>query len=830
MEQLSAKQHEYAKLINISGKQRMMSQRIVLAAITADGRSTENNQALNKTLLIEQLLADHEVILKTIPSAEMRKFYYSPPYNLDRAVRDYAANMQAQQLTTADNSALVNDASLLLEKLDAAVHAYQIESEAITRKMLERELLVLIGAIVTLSLEYLFLFLPIFRRLKENESNLLNSHEVFQNLVRLSPDGTQVISLDGHLRLYSDLSKERLGYNDHEMDGLHISDWDCGLPYGDIEQIIGALSKDKVLLFETKHKCKNGEIYDALISARLVELNDETLIYASVRDVTALNEMKRRSDIDALKLRVAASSAKMGIWQWNISSDELIWDAQMCQIFEVDKPLSVAEWRLCIDEKDREAVNHKLQQALQNHGAFQATYSIYLPNGRQKRVLASATPLLDKDANTSPLMLVGSLIDVTQEYKNTQQLSSLNLQLSQAQTMAKLGHWDYNHTSQELFWSDEIYSIFSLTKGETTPSVELYLSSIHPDDRAAFKTAFEQSMQNKKPYDIVQRLVLAQSERLKYVREIGQTFFDEHGKPTRSMGTVQDITAQRLNEINSEQYIQLIDKHIITSKTDLNGTITEVSGAFCQITGYSKDQLIGCKHNLLRHPDTPDAYYQSLWHALLNNEHWQGEIRNRNRRGEDYWLTSSYSPILDELGKKVGYSEISQDITARKLAEELAIKDQLTGLYNRFHIDQIMRTEVERSLRYGNSLSLILVDLDHFKAINDTYGHLQGDQVLQQVARILSNNTRTADCVGRWGGEEFIVVSPHIDAAAAYLLADKLRAAIYDLKIPEIGQVSASFGVSQFHTSDANFKPMIARADQALYQAKAQGRNQVVIS
>jgi diguanylate cyclase (GGDEF)-like protein len=157
---------------------------------------------------------------------------------------------------------------------------------------------------------------------------------------------------------------------------------------------------------------------------------------------------------------------------------------------------------------------------------------------------------------------------------------------------------------------------------------------------------------------------------------------------------------------------------------------------------------------------------------------------------------------------------------------QLSVTDRLTGLSNRLKLDQTLEAEFQRSQRTGASLSVILTDVDHFKSVNDTHGHQTGDEVLVGIANLLKAGARQIDVVGRWGGEEFLLVCPDTDADSAKAVAERLRQAISTHAFPAVGQKTASFGVATLQAEDS-ITALIARADKALYQAKAAGRNRV---
>lgn len=158
--------------------------------------------------------------------------------------------------------------------------------------------------------------------------------------------------------------------------------------------------------------------------------------------------------------------------------------------------------------------------------------------------------------------------------------------------------------------------------------------------------------------------------------------------------------------------------------------------------------------------------------------------------------------------------------------EILAVTDRLTGLFNRRKLDQVLEDEVVRRRRYGGGFSVVMVDLDHFKAVNDTYGHAVGDAVLEEVARLLRSRTREADALARLGGEEFVIVCLNSGLEGCTAMADNVREAIAGHTFAHGGRVTASFGVATCREDDT-VATLLARADAALYRAKAAGRDRV---
>lgn len=185
-------------------------------------------------------------------------------------------------------------------------------------------------------------------------------------------------------------------------------------------------------------------------------------------------------------------------------------------------------------------------------------------------------------------------------------------------------------------------------------------------------------------------------------------------------------------------------------------------------------------------------------------------------------LQAAFRPLEDG-----GLMLVLTDITTERSLMELSNTDRLTGLANRRQLDQHLANELERARRGCLPLTLIIADIDHFKHINDTHGHLVGDRVLVGVAELMRDRVRKSDWLGRWGGEEFMVICPNTEAAGAHLLAESLRQAIHQTRFDGIDALSCSFGIAALQARES-IESLIQRADAALYQAKHEGRNRAI--
>ncbi|MFO7814202.1 MAG: GGDEF domain-containing protein [Halanaerobiales bacterium] len=174
--------------------------------------------------------------------------------------------------------------------------------------------------------------------------------------------------------------------------------------------------------------------------------------------------------------------------------------------------------------------------------------------------------------------------------------------------------------------------------------------------------------------------------------------------------------------------------------------------------------------------------------------------------------------MIEEKNKKLNKINIK--------LKEISDQDKLTGIYNRRKLDDILKDIHNESQRYNNDFSIILLDLDHFKEVNDNYGHQTGDEVLKEVSSLLLDKIRKVDYCGRWGGEEFLIILPETDLDSAVILAERLRGEIEDYEFTKVGNITSSFGVASY-LENKDIREIIKAADDALYKAKEEGRNRV---
>jgi diguanylate cyclase (GGDEF)-like protein/PAS domain S-box-containing protein len=280
---------------------------------------------------------------------------------------------------------------------------------------------------------------------------------------------------------------------------------------------------------------------------------------------------------------------------------------------------------------------------------------------------------------------------------------------------------------------------------------------------------------------------------------------------------------------------EMIENYVITSITDHNGVILDVSKAFCEISGYSKKDLIGKNHRVLRHLDMKDELYKDMWSTISSGKVWRGEVKNRKKDGGYYWVDAIIEPLFNNEQNIKGYYAIRLDITNKKEIERISITDGLTDIYNRRHFNEVFPKVIDDAKKDDELVCFLLMDIDHFKQYNDNYGHQMGDDVLIKFAQCLKDSLDKEDDIAfRLGGEEFGIVYKQSTKVKALEFANKVRKNIQDLKMThdftsvDAKVITASMGLVCSNASKiGDIDQVFKQADDLLYESKEGGRNRV---
>lgn len=422
-------------------------------------------------------------------------------------------------------------------------------------------------------------------------------------------------------------------------------------------------------------------------------------------------------------------------------------------------------------------------------------------------------------------------------YNSEKALKKNMSSLANAQRIAKLGNWDWDILNNSLYWSDEIYQIFGLTPKEVGATYEIFLNSVHPDDREFVQRSVDEALHEKKPYAIDHRIVLPDGD-IRIVHEHGEVDLDESGRPIRMTGTVQDVTEHKETEAELAKLSAAIEHSVnVIFITNVKGAIEYVNPMFEEVTGWSKEEAIGQNPRILSSGETTKAEYEELWKTITSGKTWRGIFKNKKRSGEFYWGIGVITPIKDEKGEITHFLAVQEDITEKKKAEEraqyLAFCDELTGLLNRTRFIELLREWIRTwSNREG---VLLLINIDGFKLINDTYGHGIGDKLLSHVAGLIesavkgntvSKGSGSEVLAARTGGDEFALFLPNTGVTEGMVTAELIRKTVAESHFLDVPVHSTlSIGAVCYPEHGVTIKELFTKVDAALSRAKEMGRN-----
>jgi diguanylate cyclase (GGDEF)-like protein/PAS domain S-box-containing protein len=312
---------------------------------------------------------------------------------------------------------------------------------------------------------------------------------------------------------------------------------------------------------------------------------------------------------------------------------------------------------------------------------------------------------------------------------------------------------------------------------------------------------------------------------------------DKNGEIYAVFGIAMDVTQHKMAEANLQITNAIFDSKVGIVVTDANSVNLRVNRAFTEMTGYSEAEVLGQTPKLLQSGRHDATFYLQMWEEINLTGRWQGEIWDKRKNGEVFPKLLSITAVKDHKGEVTNYVGMHYDISEQKKAEvkieELAFFDSLTHLPNRTLLRDRLKQATIDSIREKTFGAMLLIDLDHFKTLNDTMGHDQGDLLLKQVAQRLNHCVREGDTIARMGGDEFAVVikglstDPVESASQTEILGTKILVALN--QIFQLGDISyrctASIGATLFCGAEYSIDDLLKQADLAMYKAKDSGRN-----
>jgi diguanylate cyclase (GGDEF)-like protein/PAS domain S-box-containing protein len=428
--------------------------------------------------------------------------------------------------------------------------------------------------------------------------------------------------------------------------------------------------------------------------------------------------------------------------------------------------------------------------------------------------------------------VAGTLALLIERQEADDRLQRSESNLLKAQKLANMGYWEWRVEENRLFWSDEVCRIFGVAPEQAPASYEAFLEFVHPDDRQILQDVVQRSLTSRELYSLEHRIV-DPGGTLREVHEEAEMEWDANGVLVRLFGTVQDITLRRQGEQQLALASRVFESSIegITI-TDADGVIVSVNQAFTEITGYSQEEAIGKNPSILKSDRHEQDFYRAMWSTLRETGKWEGEIWNRRKNGEVYPEHLTITAIIDEYDRLTHHVAVFHDLSGiHGYKEQLhfqAYHDALTSLPNRHLLLDRLRVAIKHAQRQSGHVAVLCLDLDNFKHINDSLGHMAGDLLLQQVAERLKGCAAVDSTVARLGGDDFaIVVEECDDANDAVLIAEEILehfVAPFNLTSYETF-ITVSIGITYFPGDGHDAETLLKNGELAMYRAKKEGKN-----
>ncbi|HJV75209.1 MAG TPA: EAL domain-containing protein [Noviherbaspirillum sp.] len=623
--------------------------------------------------------------------------------------------------------------------------------------------------------------------------------------------------------------------------GLHDSDY--------YEALWQTILSGKTWRGEIVNRRMDGSLYDEeLVIAPVMAASGAITHFVGVKQDISERKSSQKALQQSHDLLAKLSAQVPGvIYQYRLYPDGRVSLSFVSEasrdIFGIEAELARKDPSLIFSRYHRDDADGVRDSILESGRTLQPwchEFRIVLPQRGVRWVRCDARPEMLEDGS---ILWHGFIADITESKQAEQALRSSEERWKFALEGAGDAVWQWDFARNEIRFSRRLYEMLGASDDEIGRTFEDWLRFVHPEDLPRMQEDIKRYLEGGSTTFVTEHRVLCKDGSTKWVLARGMAIsHDENGKPLSMIGTQSDTTERKLADEQLRIAAAAFESQEGMMVTDANGIILRVNRAFEELTGYSAAEVIGQTPAILKSGRQGEDFYQEMWGVIEQQGHWEGEIWNRRKNGELYpeWLV--ITAVKDANGRVTHYVSAFSDITARKEAEmqirNLAFYDPLTTLPNRrLLIDRVTQL-LAASARSGRYAALMMIDLDHFKTLNDTMGHDVGDQLLVQVAERLSASVRECDTVARLGGDEFVIMLQDLSidekAAATQIetVAAKILATLnqpYPLKGLDAGgyRNTPSIGITQFCGRKDGFDVLLKQADIALYQAKDAGRNTI---
>ena len=677
---------------------------------------------------------------------------------------------------------------------------------------------------------------------------LAASEQRLRKLYESTPVMLHSIDPQGRLLTVSGHWLDSLGYTREEVVGKAIADF--------MTETSRARSVNVLQAFFATGVCedvayqlvrKSGEVIDVLLSA-VLERNSSGQPLRSMtvmQNVTQRLRAERALGDERLRLASIIEGTGAGTWEWNFQTGEARfnepWAAMIGYTLSELAPTSVQTWLNLNHPEDllrsRELLDRHFSGELDS---YECEARMRHSDGRWVWVLTHGR-VLTRTPDGQPEWLYGTQVDITARKHQDEALRKSEKLLNRTGEVAGVGGWELDLLTQTLTWSAQTHRIHGVAL-DVLPTLADAINYYAPEARPVIQAAVDLAMRTGQGWDIELPFIPATGQRI-WVRAVGEAEFTD-GRPVRLIGTFQDITAiHALTGELAEQHellrvtLQSIGDAVIT--TDASGRVTWLNPVAERMTGWlnaeAKGRPVGHVFHIVN--EETRAPTENPVATCLQQGKLAGLANHTvliSRHGDEFGIEDSAAPIRHANGKILGVVLVFHDVTEqRRLSGEMSYRathDALTGLVNRAEFETRLRRTLNKAHEDRSEHALLFIDLDQFKLVNDACGHSVGDQLLQQVSKLLGEAVRARDTLARLGGDEFAVILEHCSADQALRVGQKICERMDDFRFMHDERrfrIGTSIGLVPVDSRWSTTAALIQAADTSCYAAKEAGRNRV---
>jgi diguanylate cyclase (GGDEF)-like protein/PAS domain S-box-containing protein len=439
-------------------------------------------------------------------------------------------------------------------------------------------------------------------------------------------------------------------------------------------------------------------------------------------------------------------------------------------------------------------------------------------------------PVRDEDGNITHMVTIST--DVTERERTEERFQLIARATSDAV-------WDWDFDADTTWRSDNVYALFGYAPGEIGDNLQSWEALLHPDDRerviASVRTAIDSG---RSEWECEYRLHRKDGGYAD-VRDRGFIQRDAEGHAIRAVGGMLDVTQKHRDESDLRLLRRAVEATnngiVIADARQPDFPVVYVNSAFEDITGYSAVEIQGRNCRVLQRDDREQAGIEAIRLALSEQREARALLRNYRKDGQLFWNDFHVAPVSDDSGTLTHFVGVLSDVSERQRYEDQlayrATHDELTGLPNRQLLQDRLQQAIRNAERYGREVAVVFVDLDDFKLVNDSLGHGAGDIALKVIADRLQALVRDTDTVGRFGGDEFVIVlTEQTDDAGMAQVVERISLSLAQpVELAGVRHVlTPSIGHCRYPEAGQDAESLLKRADLAMYQAKRQGRNRAV--